>query len=93
MANLPEEITVTINSLKQQSLNIIHQATAAEFALFELFGETQTVTFFEELKNVAEDATASFTKSNLQLRIAEAQPIAFYDTLELLTRNNYKKSS
>jgi len=40
MAKLPEETTETINSLKQQLLDIVDEATAVEFALFERFGET-----------------------------------------------------
>ncbi len=43
--------------------------------------------FFEELKTVAEDAKSSFSRlSNLQLRIAKAQPIAASDMLELLAQ-------
>ena len=86
MAKLPKETTVTINSLKQQSLEIVERATAAEFTLFQFFGETeQTITFLSDLKTVAEDARTSFSRlSNLQLRTAEAQPVASTDTLKLL---------
>jgi 3-methyladenine DNA glycosylase/8-oxoguanine DNA glycosylase len=88
MAKLSSETTVTINDLKQRSLEIVDKATAVEFNIFERFGETdQTVPFFEELVTVAEDAKSTFTRlSNLQLRIAEAQPIAASDMLELLTQ-------
>lgn len=88
MAKLPTETTETINRLKQQALEIVDEATAAEFTLFELFGETdQTMPFFEDLKTVAEDAKSSFSRlSNFQLRIAEAQPIAASDMLELLAQ-------
>jgi hypothetical protein len=86
MAKLPKQTTETINHLKQQSLDIVNTALETEFTLFELFGETdQTISFFEDLKTVAEDAKASFSRlSNLQLRIAEAQPRAAFDMLELL---------
>jgi hypothetical protein len=88
MAKLPEQTTETINRLKQQSLDIVDTALESEFTLFELFGETdQTISFFEDLKTVAEDAKASFSRlSNLQLRIAEAQPRAAFDMLELLAQ-------
>lgn len=88
MAKLPIETTETINRLKQQSLGIVDEATVAEFTLFELFGETdQTMPFLEDLKTVAEDAKSSFSRlSNLQLRIAEAQPIAAPDMVELLAQ-------
>jgi hypothetical protein len=88
MAKLPEQTTETINLLKQQSLNILDTALEVEFTLFELFGETdQTIPFFEDLKTVAEDAKTSFSRlSNLQLRIAEAQPRAAFDMLELLAQ-------
>lgn len=86
MALLPEKTTETINSLKQQSLDIVEQATAAEFTLFELFGETEaTIPYLDEAKNVAEEAASSFSQlSNLQLNIAQAQPTALFDMLELL---------
>lgn len=88
MAELPSEMVVIINQLKQQALDILNQATAIEFTIFDQFGETdQTIPFFEELTTIAEDAKASFTRlSNLQLRIAEAQPIIVSDMLELLTQ-------
>lgn len=52
MAKLPGETTETVNSLKQQLLDIVDQATAVEFALFERFGETdRTIIVLDELKN------------------------------------------
>jgi hypothetical protein len=41
MAQLPGDITETINILKQQTLEIVELATATESALFEAFGETE----------------------------------------------------
>ncbi|MGK7929102.1 MAG: hypothetical protein AB4290_28345, partial [Spirulina sp.] len=86
MAKLPDEVTETINRLKQQALEIVESATAAEFILFDRFGETEeTLLFLEELKTVSEDASASFSRFNtLQLRIAEAQPMATSDMIEML---------
>ena len=76
MAKLPPETTETVNRLKQQSLDIVDEATAAELALFELCGETdQTMPFLDDLKTVIEDATSSFSQlSTLQLNIARTQP-------------------
>lgn len=89
MAKLPEETTVTINSLKQQLLDILDNSTAAEFMLFERFGETETtMPILEELKSVAERLTSWFSRLvNLQLRyvIAQSQPTATFDMLKLLS--------
>jgi GMP synthase PP-ATPase subunit len=88
MAELPSEMVITINQLKQKSLDILNRATAIEFMLFENFGETdQTLPLFEELATVAGDAKDSFTRlNNLQLRVAEAQPTIPSDMLELTTQ-------
>jgi 3-methyladenine DNA glycosylase/8-oxoguanine DNA glycosylase len=88
MAKLPRETSETIWSLKRQALEIVEEATAAEAAIFELFGETgTTVPFMDEMKSVAQEAASSFSQlSNLQLRIAETQTTASYDMLELLAR-------
>lgn len=40
MVKLPEETTETVNHLKQHLLDIVDDATAVEFALFERFGES-----------------------------------------------------
>ena len=88
MAKLPEETTETINRLKQQSLNTVDEAKAAELTIFELFGETQTtLSYMNEMKNVANEAASSFSRlSTLQLQIAQAQPTATSDILNLLTQ-------
>ncbi|NES82507.1 MAG: hypothetical protein F6K10_14475 [Moorea sp. SIO2B7] len=86
MAKLPPETTETINRLKQQLLDIVDLATAAECAIFERFGETEaTIIVLDELKNVSQEAASRYSQlSNLQLRIAEAQPVSASDMLELL---------
>jgi hypothetical protein len=87
MAKLPETTTTTINTLKQQSLDIVDQATAAEFTVFELFGETDaTLSYLDEMKNVAEEAAASFSQLSIQLNITQAQPTASSDMLDLLAQ-------
>jgi hypothetical protein len=61
MARLAEETTLTINSLKQQLLDIVDDTTAVEFALFERFGETErTIPVLEQLKSVAEKTASWF---------------------------------
>lgn len=86
MAKLPEEATVTINSLKQQLLDILDNSTAVEFILFERFGETETtIPILEELKNVARSTSWFSRLVNLQLRIAQSQPTATFDMLKLLS--------
>jgi hypothetical protein len=86
MAKLPEEVTETIWLLKKQSLDIVEQATATEFILFDSFGETeQTISYLDEMKNVAEIATSSYSRLfRLHLQIAQSQPIASQDVLQFL---------
>jgi len=86
MAKLPQEITETIWQLKIQSLEIIEQATSAEFILFDSFGETEEILpYLDEMKNVAESATSFYTRlSNIHLQITQAQPWASNDLLRLL---------
>lgn len=88
MAKLPEETTKTINDLKQQSLENVNEATAVELTIFEMFGETQTtLSYMDEMKSVADEATSSFSRlSTLQLQIAQAQPTASTDILQLLAQ-------
>jgi hypothetical protein len=89
MAKLTEETTATINSLKQQLLNTVDDATAAEFALFERFGGTErTIHYLNELKSVAERSTSWFSRlSSLEIRIASSQPTVPSDMLELLIQS------
>ena len=87
MAKLSTETTETLWHLKRQLLDIVDEATAVEFVIFERFGETdRTISYLDELKSVAEQATARFSQfSSIQLRIADAQPAAPPDMLELVT--------
>jgi len=86
MARLPSDITQTIALLKQRLLDIIDDATAAEFQLFERFGETvETMVPLNDLRDIAEQATTRFSQfSTLQLRVAQSQPIASDDLLQFL---------
>lgn len=89
MAKFPNELAEDIWNLKRQLLEIVDAATAAELALFELFGETSdTIPFLDELKSVAERATPWFSRlSNFQLRIAESQPAISADMLNLVNQS------
>ncbi len=86
MAKLPRDTTETINLLKQQAINILDAAGRVELTLFEQQGENdETLSFLEELKTVAEDATSAFSQlSILQLNIARTQFTADPDMLKLL---------
>jgi hypothetical protein len=76
MAKLSNETAEIFWLLKRQLLDIIDESTAAEFLLFERFGETDlTMLYLDELKSVSEQATVRFSRfSNIQLRIADVQP-------------------
>ncbi|MEG4322125.1 MULTISPECIES: hypothetical protein [unclassified Microcoleus] len=63
MAKLPIEIAETIWNLKRQLLDIIDDATEAEYTLFEQFGETdRTIDYLEQLKSVAQQADERFSQ-------------------------------
>jgi len=83
MAKLPDEITETIWNLLRKTLGIIEEATATEFKLFSLFGETiETLPYLDEMKNVAEEANASRSRLfNVHYQIAIAQPMPSSDLL------------
>ena len=88
MVDLPSKTTEIINQLKQQSLNIVNKALALELTIFELFGETDaTIAALDEMKSAAENAESSYSQlSTIQLQIAQAQPVASSDMLQLLER-------
>ncbi|MDJ1170287.1 hypothetical protein PMG71_12680 [Roseofilum sp. BLCC_M154] len=88
MAKLPIEITVLVNQLKQQALDIVDESLAIELKVFEQFGETeQTIAALDEMKNAGEDAASAYSQlSTLQLQIAKIQPDVPSDVLKLLTK-------
>jgi len=52
MAKLPDEILTTIFTLQRQIASGIEEASAAEWALLEQYGETEaTIPELEELQN------------------------------------------
>lgn len=84
MAKLSNEVSETIWSLKRQLADVIENAKAAEFVLFDTFGENErTVTYLTDLQSVAEQATdreASseknrfFQLTTLQIWVFNTQP-------------------
>jgi hypothetical protein len=86
MAQLPSETTETIWTRLKQLLTLVEDAGAAEFTLFDRFGETEeTIDYLEELKGVALDAASRYAQlTNIQLRITEAQPVPPNDMLRFL---------
>ncbi|MFB2880201.1 hypothetical protein [Floridanema aerugineum] len=68
MAKLTPEISQNIALLKQQLLDIVDEATAAELTLFERFGETsETMTPLNDLRDIAEQASTRFSQfANIQ---------------------------
>lgn len=89
MAKLPSEITETLWNLKQQVLEIVEQAMATEYTLFQIFGETsETLSYLDEMKNVAESAETSYNRlSRLHLQIIKSQPTPSSNLLELLEQS------
>jgi chromosome segregation ATPase len=88
MAQLPLEVTETLWNLKRQALEIVEEATATEYTLFDAFGETEeTLSYLDEMKNVAEEAESLYSRlSNLHLQVVQAQPSASRDLLRLLNQ-------
>jgi hypothetical protein len=76
MAKLSNEVSETIWSLKRQLADVIENAKAAEFVLFDTFGENErTVTYLTDLQSVAEQATDRFSQlTTLQIRVFNVQP-------------------
>lgn len=86
MAKLDSETTEIINRLKQESLNIVDEASALEFKIFDRFGESeQTLLYMDEMKNVEEEASTLYSRlSTLHLQVSRSQPIATSATLGLM---------
>jgi hypothetical protein len=86
IAKLGPETTEIINRLRQEAFDIVDEATALEFGIFDRFGETELVlSYMDEMKNVADEAIALLSRlSTLQLQVAQSQPAAAPAMLELL---------
>lgn len=88
MAKLPNQTLTTILTLQRRLLELINEAKAAEFHLFEEFGETEeTIPELEQLQNSAERLRNPYSRLySLTLGIAEAQPTASTAMLNLLVQ-------
>jgi hypothetical protein len=86
MAKLPNSLLFTIFELLQQLAVGIEEAAAAEWALYEQYGEnSDTIEELEELQNARERLVVPYLRLNtLLLRILESQPKAGAAMLELL---------
>jgi hypothetical protein len=89
MAELPQDTAEIVWSLKRELLSFVNDATATEFAIFELFGENElTIVIFDELSSVKQKASDWFERlSSLQLRSADSQPMVSSDMLYLIERS------
>ncbi|AFZ06536.1 hypothetical protein Osc7112_2066 [Oscillatoria nigro-viridis PCC 7112] len=76
MTRLPDETIASALNLQRRLLEGIDTAKAAESAIFEQFGETDTTaTVLEQLQNAAERLREPYSRlCTVLLRIAEAQP-------------------
>ncbi|WP_449419537.1 hypothetical protein [Phormidium nigroviride] len=88
MAKLPQETIATILNLQARLLAGIDAAKAAEFAIFEQYGETEaTATVLEQLQNATKRLRDPYSRFyTLLLRIAESQPLACSAMLNLLAQ-------
>lgn len=88
MAKLPSQTLTTIFNLQQRLVELIDEAKAAEYNLFEEYGETEeTLPELEQLQNGAERLRNPYSRlSTFALAIAKAQPVAPNAMLNLLER-------
>lgn len=86
MAKLFSDTLTTLFTLQRRLIELIDEAAATEFQLFEQFGETEaTITELEELQNSRERLRDPYIQiSTLLLRIAEYQPAAPHSMLNFL---------
>ncbi len=89
MAKLPDSIVINIFSIQRQIIECINSTTEMEFRLFDRMGETpETFPELEELQNIKEKLRSKYARLyTLMLGIAESQPIATRDMLDLLYKS------
>ena len=81
---LSDETLTLVFNLQRRLLQRINEATETEAIMFE-FGEEETFLELQQLQNVRERATSSYSRLyTLLLRVAESQPTATSATLDLL---------
>jgi hypothetical protein len=89
MAKLSSEILATIFALQKQLIEGIDEVAATEEIIFERYGETSlTLPVLEQLQNLKERLNRPYSRLSVLLpRIAEYQPTAPTDVLDLLNRS------
>ncbi len=89
MALLPDETLATVQRLQRELLERLNAATATEYELLEVYGETdETGDYFDLLQNAKERVDTYYTRFYVTLRrVYNSQPVADRDTLEILARS------
>jgi hypothetical protein len=88
MAMLGQKTIGTILNLQARLLAGIDEASSAEFAIFEQYGEIETTaTVLEQLQNATERLRNPYNRFyTLLLRMSESQPIVSSAMLNLLDK-------
>jgi hypothetical protein len=89
VAKLPDAVIDNVFTLQRHLVECLDATTAMEFRLWQQIGETaDTLPELEELQNIRERLVNSYSRlQNILLRIAQSQPIAARDMLDLLYRS------
>ncbi len=88
MAKLPDPVLTNIFTLQRRIIESIDATTTLAFRLFAQWGETTAaLAELEELQNIQERLRSQYSRLNtLLLKVAESQPIASANMLNLLGR-------
>lgn len=88
MAKLPDQTLATIFDLQRRLVELIDEAKATEFDLFERFGENEaTLPELDQMQSSVERLRMPYSRLHtLALGIAEYQPIAPDAMLNLLAQ-------
>ncbi|MGI0480881.1 hypothetical protein ACN4EE_08820 [Geminocystis sp. CENA526] len=86
MADLSPENKLLVNHLQDKLLEILNEAKKVEFLLLQRFGEnSETLISLEQLTEISEQAREGFFQiNNLQIHIAEAQPVISASLLQFI---------
>jgi hypothetical protein len=89
VAKLPDAVIDNIFTLQRNLVECLDATTALEFRLCQQIGETaETLSELEELQNIRDRLVSSYSRlQNILLRVAQSQPIAAQDMLDLLYRS------
>jgi hypothetical protein len=89
VAKLPDSVIDNVFTLQRNLVECLDATTAMEFRLCQQIGETaETLPELEELQSIRDRLVSSYSRlQNILLRIAQSQPIAAQDMLDLLYRS------